>query len=303
MAISLKVRCLGKLHRIHLADNGQLCLVDHPKDTRDDLLAMQALAGNEDCRCVQIYNVWKTAHHGNSDALNILPDQLKRAYKIWRSDPRAVRIVRKMLKQRGMTFLNGAIHAYPPDFVDDERNRKRQCYVVDRVVEELHRRGYVYFDVEKNDGKDSRRWGGSSIRGNGFNMTCDDNSGTPASVRFGWNQLLDISFVASREIPVSDIVDVMELFRAHSKLKDYNAERAKKEYLESWVGNRLAEVYKYSHTSGANASNSGRVGGIFNVNLWCSDPSAAAILASVVEAAAKRLHAQQRVYAPFHAPQ
>lgn len=178
MAIDLKVRCSRQLHKIHLDDNGQLCLVNHTKQEIEGMQAMEALGAGK-ARCLQILELWRAP--GRTEQLGELPVVLQNTYRAIKAYPEAQRLAKKLIRRRGQPFMRGEIQNYPKG---SSTYDAISTFAKAHISKEMKARGYDFeFPANQSYWDRTARLNGKDFQYNRIaNEICGD-SHTPTKFR------------------------------------------------------------------------------------------------------------------------
>ena len=154
MAIEVKVRCLGKMHKLVLGDNGQLCLCNHKID-KASMEEMEALEtfGSERPRCLKILGMWrKIFNTKETDTLKELPADLMKYALVMREGYKGHRLLRRMGRKPKLD-IQGKVHPK-----SEQYETTIQLELANELNSELNRRGIV---TNPTIGINKHSWGES----------------------------------------------------------------------------------------------------------------------------------------------
>lgn len=242
MPVEVKVRCMNKLHKIVLGDNGQLCLCNHDGAKGvEEIQALMALGLGEP-RCLQVFNWWRQKKLTDVE-MSEMPDRLLKVWKIIRMHPRAYRLMRTAVRKRRRKetlFDDLTVAQYPGDIdrtvpegvtLDNTTSggyysvwkRKRHIFALVQIVEELKRRGFkgIEFDADykRTPGWNGQMGGWTNFcrlwEVDGVATHCDSGrgQGTAGAFTFG---TYDVNLITTRDVPYKIAADMVELQR-HTK--------------------------------------------------------------------------------------
>lgn len=323
MAIEIKVRCLNKIHKIVLADNGQLCLCDHGGAKGiEEINALMALGLGEP-RCLQIFNWWKQNKLTDVEAEK-MPARLLKVWKIMHRNKKACRLLRRKVRKRGEPLFDDLTVAKYPDDIDTTIpegvdpndpivkstsggytnlwDRKRHVFAIQQLVQELERRGYKNIEYTASY-KRSKNWKGelagwadfcSVYTIGGCNTFCKVAYGnsTRGSFSFDGN---DVSIITTRDVPYKMAADIIELQIYQWYVTQMRNRRELDKNARFYgIVDKLKQVYPQRLVTVETNSKDDYLH--MKLHLMCKDKLSAVFIMDALRSSLDRLHKQNRVY-------